>query len=263
MIGRSSIALLIAFAACLLVAGAGCSRTLVLVDAEQSRAGKKAVLVLPGLRNTARGVRAAREWYPAQGYDVFVPDYVSPEGFVGSVANLAAFVEEQRLAEYEEVYAFVFLMGGWTLNMYLEQHDLPNLTTIVYDRSPLQEQAPRIVLDTIPTVIHLLYGEATDQLRDTPYRPLPKGDRRIGIIVENRASPFVRRHCDELEPMDYEDWLPAAFGQEHDDLIYVYLHHDELYYSYDEIGDDLLSFFETGRFTEDAARRPIDCDPFR
>ncbi|MBW2278758.1 MAG: hypothetical protein JRF63_14800 [Deltaproteobacteria bacterium] len=256
------IALVVTFAVCQVGPGAGCTRTLVHVEPEHPRASKKAVLMLPGLRNTAKGHQAAQEWYPAQGYDVFVPDYVSREGFAGSVANLAAFIEEQRLAEYEEVYAFVFLMGGWTLNMYLEEHDLPNLTTIVYDRSPLQEQAPRIVLETIPAVIHMLYGEATDQLRDTPYPPLPKGERRIGIIVENRASPFVRRHCDELEPIAYEDWLPEAFDQEHDDLIYVYLHHDELYYSYDEIGDDLQSFFETGRFTEGAARKPIDRDPF-
>jgi hypothetical protein len=249
--------------ALLAVGGAShCGRVLVSVQPDHALAEKQAVLVLPGLRNSAKGHRAAKRWYPAQGYDAFVPDYVSRAGFPEHIANLHAFVEEHRLAEYGELHAFVYLMGGWTLNQYLAEHELPNLTKIVYDRSPYQEQGPRIVLDNIGGLIHWLYGRAVDHLRDTPYPPLPKGDRRIGIMVETRATPYVRWHRDELEPIPDEAWRPAAFRQEHDDLIYVHLHHDEMYYAFDEIGDELISFFGTGRFTDGAARVPGDRDPF-
>jgi hypothetical protein len=239
-----------------------CARVLVHVAPESSLADKKAVLVLPGLRNSGKGHRAAKRWYPAQGYDAFVPDYVSREGFPEHVANLASFIEEHRLAEYGELHAFVYLMGGWTLNMYLAEHELPNLEKIVYDRSPYQEQGPRIVLANMGWLIHLIYGRPVDHLRDTPYPPLPKGDRQIGMIVETRVTPYVKRHREDLRPIPDEDWLPEAFDQEHDDLIYVHLHHDEMYYSFEEIGPELLSFFETGSFTAGAARERGDQDPF-
>ncbi len=240
-----------------------CSRTLILVKPETPRKNKKAILMLPGLRNSAKGHRESKKWYREQGYDAFIPDYVSDEGFEGSIANLETFIEEHRLEEYEEVYGFVYLMGGWTLNKYLETHDFPNLKKIVYDRSPLQEQASRIVLEVIPGIIHMMFGVAVDQFRDTPYRPLPRGDRQIGIIVECRATRFVRRYRDRLEPIPDEAWMPEAFNQEHDDIMYVFLHHDEMYYRYDKTGEDLLSFFNTGRFTEGAKRERIQRDPFQ
>ncbi len=240
----------------------GCSRTLVLIQPETHIQNKKAILVLPGLRNSGKGHRASKEWYGNQGYDTFIPEYVSKEGFDGSVANLHAFIEKHRIDEYEEVYAFVYLMGGWTLNKYLTTHEFPNLKKIVYDRSPLQEQAPRIVMETMPRIIHAVFGVAVEQLRDTPYPTLDKGDRQVGIIVETKATPFVKKHRDELEPISDDAWLPEAFNQEHDDLMYVFLDHDEMYYSFDTIGADLLSFFETGAFTTNATKKSDGRDPF-
>ena len=43
------------------VGGAGCGRTLVHVEPDRPIHSKRAVLVLPGLRNSAEGHRAARE----------------------------------------------------------------------------------------------------------------------------------------------------------------------------------------------------------
>jgi len=252
----------LALASFALIGLPSCSSSLVHVQPATPRKDKKALLVLPGLRNSPRGQIAAKKWYPGRIYDVFIPDYVSREGFDGSVANLEALIDEHRLEEYGEVCAFVYLMGGWTLNKYLETHEFGNLRKIVYDRSPYQEQAPRIFLENIPGIVHLLFGTAVDQMRDTPYPTLPKGDRKIGLLIENRATPYIRRHRDQLHPIGPGDWLPDAFGQEHDDRMHVFLHHDEIYYRLDEFGDELISFFETGRFTDEAARDPIDRNSF-
>lgn len=253
---------LVGFALFALIGLPSCSSSLVHVQPATPRKDKKALLVLPGLRNSPRGQIAAKKWYPGRGYDVFIPNYVSREGFDGSVANLEALIDEHQLEEYGEVCAFVYLMGGWTLNKYLETHEFRNLKSIVYDRSPYQEQAPRIFLENIPGIVHLIFGTAVDQMRDTPYPALPKGDRRIGLVIENRATPYIRRHRDQLEPITDEDWLPRAFGQEHDDRMHVFLHHDEIYYKLDEFGDELISFFETGRFSAGAVREPIGRNPF-
>jgi hypothetical protein len=45
--------------------------------------------------------------------------------------------------------------------------------------------------------------------------------------------------------------------------MYVFLHHDEMYYSFDVVGEDILAFYERGRFTDDARRVPCTEDPFR
>ena len=74
---------------------------------------------------------------------------------------------------------------------------------------------------------------------------------------------YMRWHKDQVlasGPLRFE---PEAFGQEHDDHTYVFLHHDEMYYSFDEVGPELEHFFEHGRFTDDARREPFDKDPFQ
>ncbi|BCX46737.1 hypothetical protein HAHE_06450 [Haloferula helveola] len=249
----------------LLVAGllAGCAPTFVSTDPAVPRSEKEALLVLPGLRNSLRGHRAAKRFYPGHGYDVFIPDYVSRDGLDGSVANLEAFISEHRLKEYRKVHAFVHVMGGWSLNKYLGDQPFPNLETVVYNRSPLQEQAPRIYLENMPRIVNLIFGEAVKDMRDTPYPELAKGDRKIAMIIETRATPYVRRHRDQVVYDGARSWTPESFGQEHDDRIYVFLHHDEIYYRLDEFGDELMAFLREGKFTDEAARKPAEGDPFR
>lgn len=236
---------------------------LVYVQQEIPIKDKTALIVLTGLGNSEVGQRAAQSFYPDLGYDVFIPDYISREGFHENIENFKQLIKEHRLKEYKEVYVFAFLVGGWTLNQYLETHKFQNLTKIIYDRSPLQEQAPRMVLDHYPRfLLRLRYGLILEQFRDSPYTLLAKGDREIGLIIESKATPLVKAFRDKLTPISAEGWLPQAFGQEYDDHIYVFLDHDEIYYKYDELGDDLISFFETGHFLESSSRKPIERDSF-
>ncbi len=203
-----------------------------------------------------------RSWYPTLGYYVFIPDYYSKEGLDETRVNLARFIEENHLAEYDELYIFSYMLGAWTFNIYLQDNPLPNLRRIIYDRSPIQEQVSGIVLENMPNIINTFYGVTVSEFHEMPYPPVEHGDRQIGIIIECRATPYAARHRDQLEPVTDEDWLPAAMNQEHDDAIYVFQHHDEMYYSFDGVGEDIISFFDTGRFSADARREPCERDPF-
>ena len=133
---------------------------------------------------------------------------------------------------------------------------------IIYDRSPYQEQVSHIVLDNLHNVIFSFYGKTVRDFRDTPYPPIEHGDRRIGLMIECRASPYARRNKRQLTPVGRQHLAPAAFNQPHDDHMYVHRHHDEMYYSFDAIGPEILAFFETGRFSKAAPRTPCERDPF-
>ncbi len=240
----------------------GCGHRLSYISVQEPRA-RAAVLILPGLRNGHKGMRHMRRWYPQQGYDVHIPSYYSKDGMDQSVENLARYIDEHGLTEYDELYAMVYLMGGRVLNLYLDEHDLPNLTHIVYDRSPMQEQGPRMVVENMPRLANAMFGATIAEFAASDYSPIPRGDRRIGIIVECKATSYVRRHRDQLTPITPQSFRPEAFEQEHDDLIYVFRDHDEMYYSFDLIGPELLSFFRRGQFTEGAQRHPCVRDPFQ
>lgn len=242
-----------------------CNHTFVRVRARPDQS-RSAVLVLGGLRNSAEGRRATQAWYSQQRYDVFIPDYYSRDGLQATSNRLGQYIEESGLRDYDEVYVFSYLLGAWSFNSYMSERgerQLPNLKRVIYDRSAYQEQVSHIVLENIPNIIYTFLGVTLRHFADTPYPPLERRDREIGLIIECRATPYARRHRDQLEPVGPEDHLPAAFRQENDDVMYVYRHHDEMYSSYDAIGPEILTFFEEGRFTDEARRRPCDEDPFQ
>ena len=58
------------------------------------------------------------------------------------------------------------------------------------------------------------------------------------------------------------EWDPMELDPRAQDTIYVWLDHDEMYISFDEVGPELIRFLEEGRFKEDARRVPFDRDPF-
>lgn len=257
---RQRIAIPLALIAAI-AATAGCTPNLVHVK-DTPRRARVAVLVLPGEFYSPSGYRAMRDWFPAHDFDVYIPDYESRDGLEACVANLAAFVDEHDLDEYDELHVMAYILGGWTLNLYLRDHELPNLTRVVYVRSPIEERMAQVVLDRIPTLVRITNGVTPTDMRDTPYPPLDKGDRQVGLIIENRAIPYLRRHKQEVLDIGELRWSPDSFDQQHDDHMYVWLHHDEMYDSFDLIGPELLHFFDNGSFSADARRVPFEGDPF-
>jgi hypothetical protein len=251
----------------LLLFSTACSDAIVYIhDGEGEtidRSERTALLILPGLRIRNKGKRAIEEWVETVPYDVYVPDYFLKESLDATIEQLHHELESYQLDTYREVYAWVYILGGWTLNLYLQKYPLDNLTKIIYDRSPLQEQAARIVIERIPSLINMVMGQTLKDFRDTPYPSLDAADRKIGLVIETRASPYVRWHTEEVIPVEEENWKPNAFNQDHIDYCYVYLHHLEMYYSFHQIGDILLHFFETNQFPNDVQRTYNGKDPFQ
>ena len=256
---RSAIAL---FVACL--AGTGCAGTIAPPHTAPQAAAREALLVLPGFGYNAKGERAIRALEPQMrgaGFDLHVPRYLRRAGFESSRAELRRFINEQRLDRYERVHVFAFLAGAWTFNeLVADRAVLPNLATVVYDRSPYQERAPRIGADALPLLSRLRYGPVLFEMAKTPYPAFPRNNIRIGLVVETAPTGFVTRFRNRARSYGPFEFDCAALDQPHDDCIFAELNHGELYTRFGEVWPELRAFIRDGRFTLAADRTPPEQD---
>lgn len=226
---------------------------------------REALLVLPGFgysRDAQKALRALAPAMAADGIDLFVPTYVSRSGIAASRVNLEHFIRDRQLNRYRRVHVFAFIAGAWTLNPLVAAGGLPNLATVIYDRSPLQERAPAIAIDKLHFLTWLRYGSPVFDLARTPYAALTAPNVRIALMVETRPTSFIQRY--EKAARDYGPFRFEcdAFGQRFDDCLFLPMTHDDLYTRFAELWPEVLAFIRAGRFTTGANRTPPTGDPF-
>lgn len=257
-----------AFCTCLLlVLGLGACAPLHVIPTSRQNPSREAILVLPGIgmkRSALDEIRAfGREAHKA-GFDLFVLDYRSRKSVAAGVEALHRLMERHDLGRYRRVHVFAYILGGFTFNRLVERYPFPNLGHVVYDRSPLQELAPRLATTgwmRLPT--RLAAGPVVADLAAIPYPAADfPGDHRVGLIIENRATPFVRRRRKRALALKSLSFDPADLGQEHDAVLHVRFNHTEMYTHFEVIGPELLHFFRHGDFTDQARRVPLGIDPF-
>ena len=218
-----------------------------------------ALLVLPGFGYGRGGEKALRALAPLlanEGVDLYVPTYVTRTGLATSRAKLERFVRDNRLNQYDRVHVFAFLAGAWTLNPLVEQRHLPNLASVVYDRSPFQERAPGIAAAKLRLLAWVRYGTTVFDVARTPYVPLTAPGVKVALMVESTPTAFIRRYekaAREYGPFRFDC---GSFLQRFDDCAYLPMNHDELYVRFAEIRPELLTFIRTGRFSDAANRMP-------
>lgn len=227
----------------------------------------EAIVILPGLglnRDTPGHVKQFAESADRAGYEVYLADFQGRRSLDHGVEKLHAFLSEQKLERYDRVHVFAYILGGYTFNRFQQKYPIKNLGNVVYDRSPLQELAPIFASKgwlALPARIKI--GPVVADLAATPYRAVPLSGSKVGLIVENRATRFIRARKDRaLElaaPLSFD---PGGLDQDYDAVIHVPFDHDEMYENFDAIGPELLHFFKHGSFTPHAAREPLDIDPF-
>lgn len=246
------------------VFAAGCAGTITPPKTSPAPAAREALLVLPGFGYSRDGERAIKALAPAmqtEGIDLYVPAYVTRGGLKNSRETLRKFIRAQHLERYARVHVFAFLAGGWTFNPLAEDTQLlPNLASVVYDRSPYQERAPQIAADKLKVLAWLRYGPVLFDIARTPYTPLPRLDVRVGLIVETTPTPFVRKHQKAARAYGPFDFECKAFTQPHDDCIFVAINHTDLYLRFGEVWPELRAFMRDQRFTARADRMPPQHD---
>ncbi|MEN3336742.1 MAG: hypothetical protein V7647_418, partial [Acidobacteriota bacterium] len=155
-----------------------------------------ALLVLPGFGYSRAGEQAFRSLagpMAADGVDLYVPTFVARGGLEQSRARLRRFIRDSRLDRYAHVHVFAFIAGGWAFNPIVGTEALPNLSTVVYDRSPYQERAPRVARDTLPLLAWVKFGPVIFDVARTPYPPAVAPGIHFGVMVETVPTSFIRR----------------------------------------------------------------------
>jgi hypothetical protein len=225
---------------------------------------RDALLVLPGFGYSTAAETVLRSLAPSmarEGVDLYVPTYLTRAGLDGSREHLEQFIREKRLDRYPRLHVFAFIAGAWTLNPLAAQLELPNLTSVIYDRSPLQERAPAIAVDKLRFLAWVRYGSTVFDVARTPYGPLTLPNVRVALLVETRPTPFITRHeraAREYGPFHFEC---DAFLQRYDDCLYLPMNHNEVYEHFANVWPEILTFIRTGRFTGAANRTPPVGDP--
>ena len=258
---RLSYRAVIALVAVVLQACAGSVVPLAPVPAQ-----REALLVLPGFgysQGATRKFRALRATLAADGVDLYTPSYIERGGLLESRDALRAFLAAHDLAAYSRVHVFAFIAGAWTLNPLLDSMPLPNLATVIYDRSPMQERVPRVADERLHFLTWVRFGQPVFDVARTPYSPLSATGPRVGILVETRPTRLVRLYAKSA--LSYGPLLFAcdSFGQRFDDCAYVAYSHDELYTHFGEVLPEILAFMRDGRFTARANRVAPSGNPLR
>ncbi len=229
---------------------------------EIPRVAKEALLILPGIGDSKKRRQIQKAYFENQGYDLFIPNYIVKNSYTKSIDKFELFYYNHKLEEYSKVHVFSYVLGSWIINTFIKKNGYQNISTIVYDRSPLQERAPRIVAEVIPNFTKLIKGKVTLDFAKIVYPSIVKMDINIGIIVESKATKLIRFFRKKTTSYGEIDWNNLDFKQEYDDLIYTHLNHDEMYTNFDDIGNDIISFIKTGQFLNDSRRVSFMWDVF-
>ena len=101
---------------------------------------KEAIVILVGFGSKIQGTKKIADYFFNKGYDVFIPDYISRKSIEGCVENLEKFIVKNHIKQYQSLHVFSYIIGSWTLNNWIQKNPDHKISTIIYDRSPLQER---------------------------------------------------------------------------------------------------------------------------
>jgi len=228
---------------------------------EISFSEKEAIIILPGLGDSKKGRKHQADFFGNLEYDVYIPNYIDYNSVQGSLNNFTEFFEDNHLASYDKVHVFSYILGSWVINKFVNRNGIQNITSIIYDRSPIQEQAPLILVENIPLIARLVKGRIVEDLSKIPYPPISDSTVKIGIIIEGSATKLMRKFKKKARKIEH--WNTYDFQQQADDKFFTELNHDEMYIHFEIIGNDILSFIRTGAFTTNAQREWFNWDPFK
>lgn len=152
---------------------------------------------------------------------------------------------------------FAYILGAWTLNTYLEHNTLPNLASIIYDRSPLQERVPGILVKSNPFLSRLVFGKLIAEIAHTPYKAHQQQNENIGILIECKATKVLWKKKKEYDLMPAPSFSVEKLNQLHSDYCYFFISHDELYTQLEKVSPSIFTFLKLVNFQMTIAKKHV------
>jgi hypothetical protein len=222
----------------------------------------QALLILPGFGSKIYGTRVLKQFFKQAEMPVYIPRYISRKSILLSINALERYYQKQGLVEYKQLHVLSYIVGSWTLNQWIEDHGKRNIKTIIFDRSPLQERAPLILLKDMALVNALVFGKITRDFVNTPYPVLNDTTIIKGVFIETYATNVVRKHKETALEQGPLSWDVTDLKQPVNDFTYLPLNHDQMYTKPQVFGYEVFYFIEHGHFSEAFKRiTPVE-NPF-
>lgn len=241
------------------------ARDIVLIEKDNPapKNEREALLILPGFGTMMHNTKSQRENFKDKGYDLYIPDYISRKSMQKCADNVSKFYQKHRMDEYKKVHVLSYIIGSWTLNTILSSENPPsNIETIIYDRSPMQEMAPPILVDENPFLSRLLFGKLIKELATTPYQTIVNDARKVAVIMECKATKLMYKKRESLKNYPEVGWTVASRGQDVDDAVFLYINHDDMYTNVQLVAPAVFHFIQKGEFPMDAQKTKCTKDPF-
>lgn len=238
------------------------SQETIRIDTSKQRKEKEAILILPGFSDSRGRRKHQIKYFQNKGFDVFIPKYKDNKTISKSVSNLIDFYDSQKIEEYKNVHVFSYIIGSWVINEFINSHGKKNISTIIYDRSPIQERAPYIAAENLKLISRIKVGRIVEEMAKTPYPKIEDNNLNIGIIIESKATLLMRVYKKKTLKMGVLEWHVDSLKQSNDDYYYTWLNHDQMYKRFDIIGKEVFQFITTGSFSNEVKKEQYTWDPF-
>jgi len=240
------------------------AQDVIIIDESEDISEKEALVILNGFGDSKKNRKIQKEFFQETGYDLFIPEYVARKSLDMTISTFSDFYNRYKLDEYKEVRFLCYIIGGYVLNQYIEKNGKGKITTIIYDRSPTQERAPKVAARKLPFSSKILYGKVLLDFSEITINSLNNKDSLIiGVIVENKATRLMRFFKKTSDSYGDYNYNAKDIERNLDDFMHTYLDHDLMYRRFDVIGQEILYFLEKGRFSENAKREKYNWDPFK
>ena len=206
------------------------SQEIQIIDSSKDITEKEALVILNGFGDSKKNRKSQELFFKNKGYDLFIPEYVQRKSIGLTLSSFSSFYKRSNLDQYKEVKFLCYIIGGYVLNDYIEKHGKGKITTIIYDRSPIQERAPKTVVKKIPCVVKILYGNVIFDFSKEEIQPLNNAEElKIGVIIENKATKLMRIFKKTSNSFGEYNYRQIDIEINHDDFIHTILNHDQKY----------------------------------
>lgn len=225
-----------------------------LMNDSQPKEEREAIVILVGFGSIKFNPQKIAKHFSDQGYDIYLPAYIHRKSIRKSIEKIQVFSEKHDLQSYKKLHFFCYIIGSWTFNGWFKNSGLPNIESVIYDRSPLQERAPYALIKDMKWLIMLITGKISKELAETPYPPLENFSGKIGLLIETVPTQMILKHKKSAAELGPLDWSATALQQPFSDYYYAGVSHDDMYTQIEKVSPEVWNFIKTGSFGNTANR---------